>query len=55
MLRGYYTSYQKLACFVLYSQNKQQLVWKIKYVYKNLFKELKNGIEILEGQAVFKL
>ena len=30
--------------------------WKIYYEsYKKLFKELKNGIEILLGQAVFKL
>ena len=32
------------------------MFWKIKYAsYKKLFKELKNGIEILVGQAVFKL
>ena len=53
ILRGYCTSYQKLACFVLYLKI-------IKKYLKNklctlLFKELKNGIEISVGQAVFKL
>ena len=55
VLRGYCTSYQKLACFVLYLKiintflkNKLCILWK-------MFKKLKNGIEILGGQAVFKL
>ena len=31
-------------------------LWKITYAsYSKLFKELKNGIEILVGQAVFKI
>ena len=30
--------------------------WKINQAsYKKLFKEIKNGIEILVGQAIFKL
>ena len=50
-LKGYCTSYQKLARFVLCLKIINTLknnIWK-------LFKELKNGIEILVGQAVFKL
>ena len=54
-LRGYCTYYQKLACFVLYLKIINNVL-KIKYAsYKTLFKELKNGIEISVGQAVFKL
>ena len=46
----------KISMFCALSQNKQQLFEKIKYAsYKKLFKELKNGFEILVGQAVFKL
>ena len=55
-LRGYCTSYQKLACFVLYLKIINNFFEKINYAsYKKLFKELKNGIEILVGQLVFKL
>ena len=54
-LRGYCTSYQKLARVVLYLKIHNNF-WKIKYTsYKKLFKELKNGITILVGKAVFKL
>ena len=58
VLRGYCTvSYQKLACFVLYLKIinmflKNNICYAL---YKTLFEELKNGIEILVGQAVFKL
>ena len=53
-LRGYCISYQTLACFVLYLKIINFL--KMNYAsYKQLFKELKNGKEILLGQAVFKL
>ena len=52
---GYCTSYQKLACFVLYLKiinnflkNKSSILWKI-------VQGTQNGIEILVGQAVFKL
>ena len=55
VLRGHCTSYQKIACFVLYLKIVNNF-WKIDYVsYKKLFKELKNGIEISVGQEVFKL
>ena len=44
----------KISMFCVLSQNNQQLFWKINYAsYKKLFKELKNGIQILVGQAVF--
>ena len=36
------------------SQNNQHLLGKYAY-YSKLLKELKNGIEILVGQAAFKL
>ena len=53
-LRGYCTSYQKLACFVPYLKIINRFF--INYAsYKKLFKELKNGIEILVGQVIFKL
>ena len=48
----------KITMFCTLSQNSQQSTtfWKIDNAsYKKLFKELKNGIEILVGQAVFKL
>ena len=51
-LRGYCTSYQKFACFVLYLKI-INIFLKMYASYKKLFKELKNGIEILVGQAVF--
>ena len=42
--------------FCALSQNNQQLFEKlIMHLIKKMFKELKNGIEILVGQAVFKL
>ena len=51
----YSTSCQKLACFVLYLKI-INIFLKITYSsYSKLFKELKNGIEILVGQADFKL
>ena len=50
----YCTSYQKLACFVLYRKIINTL--KNNYAsYSKLSKELKNGIGILVGQVVFKL
>ena len=53
-LREYCTSYQKLACFVHYLKIINTM--KITYASQSkLFKELQNGIEILVGQAVFKL
>ena len=46
----------KISMFCALSENNQQLFEKINYAsYKKLFKELKNGIEISVGQAVFKL
>ena len=50
----------KSSMFVLYLSlsldNQQWHRWKITNAYySKLFKELKNGIEILVGQAVFKL
>ena len=46
----------KISMFCALSQNNQQLFEKINYAsYKKLFKELKNSIKILVGQAVFKL
>ena len=55
-LRGYCTSYQKLACFVLYLKIINNFLKNKVYILKKkLFKELKNGIGILVGQAVFKL
>ena len=59
-LSGYCTTYQKLACFVLYLKIinnflKNELSYKNECKWKKLFKELKNGIEILVGQAIFKL
>ena len=54
-LRGYCTSYQKFACFVLYLKIINALKNNIYASYTKLIKELKNGIEILVGQALFKL
>ena len=54
-LRGYYTSNLKLACFVCCLKIINILR---KLIYASLSKmseELKDGIEILVGQAVFKL
>ena len=52
ILRGYCTTYQKLACFVLYLKIINTL-WKnnIMHLIKKMFKELKNGTEILVVQA----
>ena len=56
VLIRYYTSYQKLACFELYLKIINTFLKnKLCIPYKKLFKELKNGIESLVGQAVFKL
>ena len=42
--------------FCALSQNNQQLFEKINYAsYEKLFKNFKNGIEILVGQAVFNV
>ena len=56
-LRVYCTSYQKLGCFVLFLK-----IYVINnflnnelWILKKKFKELKNGTEILVGQAVFKV
>ena len=54
-LRGYCTPNQKLACFVLYLKIINTFL-KITYTsYCKLFKALKNGIESLVSQAVFRL
>ena len=55
-LRGYCTSYQKWVWFVLYLKIINNFL-KNNYAFylKKMLKELKNGIEILVGQAVFKL
>ena len=52
---GYCTSYQKLACFVLSLKIINNFLKINDASDKILFKELKNGIEILAGQALFKL
>ena len=52
ILRGCCNSYQKLACFVLYLKIVNTFLKNASY--SELFKELKNGIEILVGQAVQK-
>ena len=45
---------QKFGMFSALSQNNQHLLEKNMYAsYKKIFKKLKNGIEILVGQAVF--
>ena len=41
--------------FCALSENNQQLLEKKYASYKKMFKELRNGIQILVGQAVFKL
>ena len=54
MLRGYCTSYQKSACFVLYLKIINNILKNKLCILQNMIKELKNGIEILVGQADFK-
>ena len=56
-LRGYCTSYSKLACFVLYLKIVNTFLKNNICIFctSKLYKELKNGIGILVGQAVFKL
>ena len=54
-LRGYCTSYQKLACFVLYRKLINNFLKNKLCILKKMFKKLKNGIEILVDLAVFKL
>ena len=58
LLRGNCTPNQKLACFVLFLKiinTFLQIIYIIYTSYSKLFKELKNGIDSLVGQAVFKL
>ena len=56
MFKGVLHLLPKISMFCALSQNNQQIFWKTNYAsYKKLFKELKNGIEILVGQAVFKI
>ena len=53
MIKGVLHLLPKISMFCALSQNYQQLFEKIKYAsYKQMFKELKNGIEILVCQAV---
>ena len=55
-LPTYCTSYQKLACFVLYLKIINTFLKNnICILYNKLLKVLKNGIGILVGQAVFNL
>ena len=55
-LKGVLYLLLKISMFWTLSQNNQQLFWKIDNAsYEKLSYELKNGIEILVGQAVFKL
>ena len=55
-LKGVLHLLQKIGMFCALSENNQLLEEKKSYAsYKKLFKELKNGIEILVGQAVLKL
>ena len=54
-LREYCTPNQKLACLCSIS-NLSTLFGKLKYaLHSHLSRELKNGVEILVGQAIFKL
>ena len=46
---------QKLTCFVLYLKIINTFLKNNICTFSKLFKELKNGIKILVGQAVFKL
>ena len=46
-LRWYCTSYPKLACFVLYLKIINTFLTMIHASYSKLYKELKNGIDIL--------
>ena len=56
MLKGVLHLLPKISMFCVLSQNNQHLFEKlISASYSKLSKELKNGIEILVGQAVFKL
>ena len=56
LLKGVLHLLPKISMFCALSKNNQQLFEKINYAsYKKLFMELKNAIEILVGQAVFKL
>ena len=54
---GYCTFYSKMACFVLYlkiiNTTLKNNVSNVNCLRNKLFKGLKNGIEILVGQAVF--
>ena len=54
MLRDTAPPTPKLACFVLYLKIITIFLKMIYAFYSKLSKELKNGIEILVGQAVFK-
>ena len=55
LIKGILHLLPKISMLCALSQNNQQLFEKLNYAsYKKLFKELKNGIEILVGQAVFK-
>ena len=52
--KGYYIPNLKLACFVCYLKTINTFLKNIASWSKH-YKELKTGIEILVGQAVFKL
>ena len=54
-LRGNCTPNQKLASFVLYLKIINIFLKNNKHLKSKLSKELKNDIEILEAQPVFKL
>ena len=54
-LREYCTSYQKLVYFVFFLKIINNFLKNKVCIFKKLFKEFKNGIEILVDQAVFKL
>ena len=55
-IKGYCTPNQKLACFALYLKIVNTFSCNLMYSSSSkVSKELKNGIGILVGQAVFKL
>ena len=56
IIKGVLHLLPKISMFCALSQSNQQLFWKINYAScKRLFKGLKNGIDILVGQVIFKL
>ena len=55
VLRGYCTSYQKLACFVLYLKIINTFLKNNICILEKIVQGIQKCIDILEGQAVFQL